>query len=244
MNEESQVRGCYNFYLHQPGNSVGSPLRGIMQGFVWKFFYALYKFSFIHSVTRRTGAQATAHTKRRPASAGTLGDRGRGEPSAQVLTLQIIRVVKLPPNQKRERTTGKKWFKGHIPGHTQCTWLHMRAKPYTIWIHSNQNSQKNNNYDCNLSGVAVTLKTGVDRWNWNKSIKHHGDYLQDLTMMATEKHPNTVLLPQIQTTGYINIHFILTFIFHASLNQALLFLPVWASWSNSWQLPTARISVK
>ena len=26
MNEESQVRGCYNFYLHQPGNNVGSPL--------------------------------------------------------------------------------------------------------------------------------------------------------------------------------------------------------------------------
>ena len=28
MNEESQFRGCYNitFYLHQPGNSVGSPL--------------------------------------------------------------------------------------------------------------------------------------------------------------------------------------------------------------------------
>ena len=26
MNEESQVRGCYNFYLHQPENSVGSPL--------------------------------------------------------------------------------------------------------------------------------------------------------------------------------------------------------------------------
>ena len=29
MNEEAQVRGCYNitlFCLHQPGNSVGSPL--------------------------------------------------------------------------------------------------------------------------------------------------------------------------------------------------------------------------
>ena len=28
MDEESQVRGCCNFYLHtnQPGNSVGSPL--------------------------------------------------------------------------------------------------------------------------------------------------------------------------------------------------------------------------
>ena len=23
MNEESQVRGCYNFYFNQPGNSVG-----------------------------------------------------------------------------------------------------------------------------------------------------------------------------------------------------------------------------
>ena len=29
MDEEPQVRGCYNFYLYtnQPGNSVGSPLR-------------------------------------------------------------------------------------------------------------------------------------------------------------------------------------------------------------------------
>ena len=27
MNEESQASSCYNnFYLHQPGNSVGSPL--------------------------------------------------------------------------------------------------------------------------------------------------------------------------------------------------------------------------
>ena len=37
---------------------------------------------------------------------GSLG--GRGGPSAQVLTLQIIRAIKLLPNQKRERTTGKK----------------------------------------------------------------------------------------------------------------------------------------
>ena len=31
MNKESQVRGCYNitFYLHQAGNSVGSPLNQI-----------------------------------------------------------------------------------------------------------------------------------------------------------------------------------------------------------------------
>ena len=61
MNEESQVRGCYNitFYLHQPGNSVGSPLR-------WT-------------------PAATAN--KQPASAGTLGEKGRCRPSAQVLTL-------------------------------------------------------------------------------------------------------------------------------------------------------------
>ena len=47
------------------------------------------------------------------------------ENSAQVLTLQIIRAIKLPPNQKRERTTGKKKFKGHGPGRTQCTRLRM-----------------------------------------------------------------------------------------------------------------------
>ena len=38
--------------------------------------------------------------------------------------LQINRAIKLPPNQKRERTTGKKRLKGHGPGHTQFTRLH------------------------------------------------------------------------------------------------------------------------
>ena len=33
-------------------------------------------------------------------------------------TLQIIRAIKLPTNQKRETTTGKKRLKGHGPGHT------------------------------------------------------------------------------------------------------------------------------
>ena len=44
-----------------------------------------------------------------------------GGPSAQVLTLQIIRAIKLPPNQKRERMTGKKRLKGHGPEHTHST---------------------------------------------------------------------------------------------------------------------------
>ena len=66
MNEESQVRGCYNitFYLHQPGNSVGSPLNQM-----------------------HIQAAARTITNRRPATAGSLGERGRGGPSAQVLTL-------------------------------------------------------------------------------------------------------------------------------------------------------------
>ena len=43
-----------------------------------------------------------------PASAGTLGERGHNRPSVQVLTLQIISTIKLPPNQKRQWMTRKK----------------------------------------------------------------------------------------------------------------------------------------
>ena len=46
MNEESQVRGCYNI-------------------------------TFIYTNQKTVGAQSAVQTKR-PASAGTLGDRGRG----------------------------------------------------------------------------------------------------------------------------------------------------------------------
>ena len=64
MNEESQVRGCYNFlFAHQPGNSVGSPLNQMHR------------------------QQLGTITNSRPATGGTLGERGRGGPSAQVLTL-------------------------------------------------------------------------------------------------------------------------------------------------------------
>ena len=43
---KSQVSGCYNFYLHQPGNSVGSPLNQMH----W--------------------CPGNVHTKRQPATAG------------------------------------------------------------------------------------------------------------------------------------------------------------------------------
>ena len=77
MNEESQIRGCYNItFIYTPsGNSVGSP--------------------------------GNAHTKGRPASAGTLGERGCGGPSMQILTLQIIRAIKLQPNQKKRKDNRK-----------------------------------------------------------------------------------------------------------------------------------------
>ena len=98
----------HNFYLYQPGNSVHSPLKQMH----W--------------------CPGNAHTKTQPASAGTLGERGRGGPSVKVFTLHIIRAVKLPPNQKRERMTGKNRLKGHGPGHTQCTRLHIHNYIYLI----------------------------------------------------------------------------------------------------------------
>ena len=69
-----------------------------------------------------------AHTKRRPASAGTLRKRGRGGPTAQVLTLFVTiddRGHKTPTQSKRERTTGKKRLNGHGPGFTHCTRFHV-----------------------------------------------------------------------------------------------------------------------
>ena len=52
------------------------------------------------------------------------GEPKRVKPSAQVLTLQIIGALKLPPNQKAKET-GKKRLKGHGPEHTQYTRLHL-----------------------------------------------------------------------------------------------------------------------
>ena len=112
MNEESQVSGCYNITFNDTnqetvsGNSVGSPLNQMH----W--------------------SPGKAHTKRRPASAGTLGERGRGGPSAQGLTLQIIRTIKLlpnpPPTPPKKNDVRKEKVKGSWPWtHTKYTRLHM-----------------------------------------------------------------------------------------------------------------------
>ena len=63
MDEESQVRGCYNFYLYtnQPGNIVGSPLM-------------------------KTHEHWPQQLNKQPASAGTLGEKGHCRPSTQLLT--------------------------------------------------------------------------------------------------------------------------------------------------------------
>ena len=87
-----------------------------------------------HSLGRERRAEAVSnrgpsayHPNALPLS--QTGSRGDG-PSAQGLTLQIIRAIKLPPSQKRERTTGKKRLKGHGPGHT------MHSVTKTTVIHS------------------------------------------------------------------------------------------------------------
>ena len=57
---------------------------------------------------------------------------------AQVLMLQIIRAIKLPPNEKKKKKkkkkmTGKKRLKGHGPGHTMhlVTYYNLKNSHYT-----------------------------------------------------------------------------------------------------------------
>ena len=87
MNEESQVSGWCNFYLHQPGNSVGSPLNQTQPG---NSYLTLNDDLILR------------------------GHWGKEDAAWQVLTHQIIRAIKLQPNQKR--TTGRKKVKGSWPG--------------------------------------------------------------------------------------------------------------------------------
>ena len=61
---------------------------------------------------------------------------GEADTAAQVLSLQIIRAIKLPPNQKRERTTGKKRLKCHGPGHTQYTRSHNNYHSFLYVCHA------------------------------------------------------------------------------------------------------------
>ena len=79
----------------------------------------------------------TGRNSKQPASAGTLGEKGRCRPSAQVLTPQIIGAIKLPPNQKGKET-GKKRLKGHGPKHVYNTLGYNRIEEYISKIGGEQ----------------------------------------------------------------------------------------------------------
>ena len=69
-----------------------------------------------------------------------LGTGGRGRPRAQVLTLQIIRAMKLPPNHKRERTTGKE----RVDTHNALGYIDMtikRVKHVHVCARSSRNTK-------------------------------------------------------------------------------------------------------
>ena len=58
-----------------------------------------------------------------------------GGPSMQVLVLQIIRAIILPPNEKRGWQTKNM----HGPEHARCTQLHIRkSKQCIVQLHSNR----------------------------------------------------------------------------------------------------------
>ena len=111
-----------------------------------------------------TWTQAATANKQ-PASAGTLGEKGCCWPSAQVLTLRIIGAIKLPPNQKRQRT-GKKRLKGHIPKHIQYIRLHLSI--YIFW--------KLDQRGCHLwHGFGMVSWSQIFPWNrsWLNKNRFH-----------------------------------------------------------------------
>ena len=95
MNEEPQVRGCYNFYLHtnQPGNSVGSPRW-------WKHEHQLQQQT--NCLCRDTGGKGTLPA--RITGFNTLDNWGHKTPT-----------------QSKWKRTRKKRLKGHGPKHVHNT---------------------------------------------------------------------------------------------------------------------------
>ena len=99
MNEESQISGCYNFYLHQPGNSVGSPLNQMHR----------QQLELMTCYCRDTGGKRTRRTQ--CTRFNTLDNWGHETPT-----------------QSKKEKDRKERLKGHSPNtHNTLGWLHMQT---------------------------------------------------------------------------------------------------------------------
>ena len=88
MNEESQVRGCYNnFYLRQPGNRVGPPLNQMHR----------QQLELATSYCRDTGGKRTLLAQR--TSFNILDNRGHKTPT---------QTKKQKTKNRKRKRTGKK----------------------------------------------------------------------------------------------------------------------------------------
>ena len=138
----------------------------------------------------------------RPATAGTLGERGRGGPSAQVSTLSIIGAIKLSPSQKRIKDRKEKvkgsWHETCI----QYTRLHLltfcwpREESLCCGWKQNQFWQEMiiwNRYDASSfwrpSEVCVILPP-LSQWRGNADLASRSKQKQKtLAVRLTEIYP-------------------------------------------------------
>ena len=97
--------------------SEGSRLEAWMKSH--KSEVAITSLLFVHQPTRKqcrlSPDMNTGRTDKQPASAGTLGEKGRCRPSAQVLTMTLDNWSHKTPTQSKRIRTGKKRLKGHGP---------------------------------------------------------------------------------------------------------------------------------
>ena len=139
-------------------------MSGDILGTSWDQCRSMVQYSFTSTETRRLVRDGQPRTA--TSTLTQLLNYGRGGPSAQVLTLQIIRAIKLPANQKRERTTGeKKRLNGHGPEHTHYTPLYIKkifrsvnTSSWQVWGEQGQTFRRYGTI-WDVGGIATVIAT-------------------------------------------------------------------------------------
>ena len=121
MNEESQVRGCYNFYLRQPGNGAGSPLNQTHSINEESQVRGCYNILFTPTRKQCRLPLKQTHNWQQLKTTCFCRDTG-GKRTWWALRASLdtsyVKVIKLSHNQKRDGATERKVERSWLGKHT------------------------------------------------------------------------------------------------------------------------------